>query len=889
MRMSWLQFVSSRLQGGISIALVIIVVILLFVGMWNMWANRGKWLDFIKAYWMVPAIAAGAGLCVFFSDCLLEHKDCPRVVVSSCSSAGQFVLASIVGGLLALLCCSICVTSGKFMRLWLHRKVARMSYGFAILSCCVVITLPLVLSVPLLCLFECSRGSVTSAQSQSVYYHENNQAASASETARSQWKTTPVKSLIDKAVDGYFYAIHQGSGEKTLQLGENTISLFFGLIGYLIFSGFTVSMFVNMVGSKQRRIEQGEEHYNNLKNHYIVIGSGDLLEPVVKNIDSDPSAANNSSIVILSSESIPELRKRLSARLPEKCMNRLLFIHGDRTNEEDLRQLCVDSCKMIHLLGDFDTVDQDDRNMASLGKINAILRLNHKRSERKQGGESENNATETNFDTLKDALEKKPEVKDNARRKKCKIYLERYHTFTLFQGLIKDSKLDQLTLEPLCFYKHWAEIVLGIRKSRTGIMYPCFDGSGIQEKDSESFVHLVIIGMSRMGMTLATEAAMHMHFPNKKRTRITMIDVHAYREMCSFVNLHQNVFSNAHYTFMSCHDALDASKTVAGEVVPKVMSTKNAWLDVEFHFVEGNAESKSVRDLLVKHSQEKGVKLVIAVCLPDDRHSLSLALSLPDEILRQSARCIIDQDDKSGKRISTESRHPIVLVQQKRGDGLMTLLRSQSGFKNVYPFGMVDESIGSEADCDRQAKYQHLTYCEEQVIWTSAKLNRKFTNPVDLKKADEDWNIQPEWCVISNRYAVASHELKKRSFGECITCWKKVFSIVSADGDSLADLDALEPVARTEHYRWCMEKLMVGYQNMTDVDRAALDQLGVGEKEWRTRESALKKNFIHPAIMPWEKLVSGVYKKVYYTPTINTCIGICLINELEKKANGVKR
>lgn len=747
----------------------------------------------------------------------------------------SFVALVVVGGFIVFLACKLCLYLAKIIRLWLHRKISRISFAFAIVACCVMIALPFFVCALFFVLFDVTLGKL-------------------------MWEK---ESIADAVVKSYLYAISSVGSVKDLSWGGKVTNIFFGLIGYLIFSGFTVSMFVSMIQKKMDRITNGEEHYPDLKSHYVVIGSGVLLESLVERIFEEHKEEAPCNIVVLSSESIPELRKRLDAKLREEYMERLVFVHGDRTNKEDLQQLALASCKVIYLMGDFGAADQDDRNLASLTLIDKVL--------------------SESWTALRGGMKPAPpgaeagNLPPDEERKQCKIYLERYHTHTLFQGLIKNSRFKMLTLEPVCFYKYWSEVVLGIRPNKSGIDYHLLGDDVKKQWSEESFVHLVIIGMSRMGMTLATEAAMHLHFPNaaKKRTRITMIDRQAYREMCTFRNLHQNVFSNAHYTYTSYDDlGLNSENTQFGEPEPTVMNAGKTWLDTEFHFIQGNAESKAIRELLVRYSKETGVHLVIAVCLPDDRHALSLALALPNEILRRDISYILE-DDSSQKSPAL----PVVLVQQQRGAGLLGLLRQQNVLTKVFPFGMVDEPIGTDAECDKLAVYLDMTY-NGCVQWDRKSLTDKFNNKEAVEEARRTWKNAEEWKRISNRYAMASRTLKLRSLG--------------IDENDLEDLfradkrDTLETLAELEHNRWCMEKLMIGYRPLSAEEQAKLDVFSVACCQWSQRERKLKKEeFVHPALRPWIEITSTDYKKVYYAPTINTCLGICLMPTLEKEVRKI--
>ena len=95
--------------------------------------------------------------------------------------------------------------------------------------------------------------------------------------------------------------------------------------------------------------------------------------------------------------------------------------------------------------------------------------------------------------------------------------------FRYFRFRISVSQYLEFT--PFNFYEIWARRVLVkcSAESNGTIHYFPLDRGGISE-NSENYVHLVIIGMTRMGIALAIEAAHIAHFPNfkthRKKTRI---------------------------------------------------------------------------------------------------------------------------------------------------------------------------------------------------------------------------------------------------------------------------------------------------------------------------------------------------------------------------------
>lgn len=635
-----------------------------------------------------------------------------------------------------------------------------------------------------------------------------------------------------------------GDSAAPVEEGDENIpyhfaNMFFAMFGYLIFAGFFVSLFVNLLQNKIRSIDQGEESYSHLRNHYVVIGSGVFLVPVLEDILDDcatcgegKKAAVLPDVLVLTREPIPELRKRISAQLPGNYYNKLIFIHGDRTNREDLEKLCLPNCREIFLMGDYREPDQDDRNLETLTLMNALMH---------------EYVTEGN-----------PQEK-----KTCRIFLERYHTYILFLGVFKNVNFDHLYVEPISIHKKWAEMVLGNRVSPAqNVHYLPLDRGGIAA-DSPNFVHLVVIGMSRMGMSLVTEAALQLHFPNadaQHRTRITMIDIHARREMNSYVNLHENLFRHAYYTYT---EYADEPLGVEEPVVRDEKNRENAWLDTEFHFVQGDAESLSLRKLLQSFVEEKNAYLTVAVCLPDPRRALTLAMSFPQSFYRAS--------DGAGDGIAPVS----VLVQQEVGYGLLSLLAQQAGtqYGNVKPFGMLNGKLELSQTMDPMTPYMepclYVWNCKREQSGKELKMKAIANRKAKLQD-------MMRWKSVSNHYSAITRAMKLRCIGTSENA--SFYNLYKCARKGRYDL------AKVEHNRWCMEKFYVGYRPLSRDEEQRLLQTA----DQQIRENLLThyKNdlFAHVALRPWQQIVDDPARfSSYFYNSVNMGWGICVLPELVGK------
>ena len=136
-----------------------------------------------------------------------------------------------------------------------------------------------------------------------------------------------------------------------------------------------------------------------------------------------------------------------------------------------------------------------------------------------------------------------------------------------------DEQIAQLIdFLPFNFYETWAEKVLVWGKydphndGVAPIVYTPLDGEGIDFK-SNSHVHLVIVGMTSMGVALAMKAAHIAHYPNFVRdsnlkTRITFIDLNADTEFDMLRGRYSALFEQCDYRVV---DTIDPSRSYVSE------------------------------------------------------------------------------------------------------------------------------------------------------------------------------------------------------------------------------------------------------------------------------------------------------------------------------------
>ena len=160
-------------------------------------------------------------------------------------------------------------------------------------------------------------------------------------------------------------------------------------------------------------------------------------------------------------------------------------------------------------------------------------------------------------------------------------------TFTAFQYFdIDKANCHLLDFIPFNYYENWAQQVLvpDLMSQKPNIYKPLYDTP--IDSESKKRVHLIIVGMSKMGVAMAIEAAQVAHFPNFSsrgvRTLITFIDRNAAREMTFFKGRFSNLFEISRHRYVDANQLPSGGYTVehfydANPSSP--VSKTHKWLD----------------------------------------------------------------------------------------------------------------------------------------------------------------------------------------------------------------------------------------------------------------------------------------------------------------------
>mgnify|MGYP006390667735 FL=1 len=427
----------------------------------------------------------------------------------------------------------------------------------------------------------------------------------------------------------------------------------------------------------------------------------------------------------------------------------------------------------------------------------------------------------------------------------CHVLFDYKTTYHVFQYADLSPEVTKyIDFHPFNFYDFWARKVLVAGYSKEdNIKYRPLDYVPITSRDSERFVHLIIIGMSKMGQTLALQAAHIAHFPNyrKKQTKITFIDCNGKTEMNEFKQKCGELFKVSKSVYIDAESWADAENQkicsvseaenkfithfgIAEEYRHLVGKTNGdqEFIDVEWEFINGHDNNPVVQRCLEEYVKNKNAIVTVAVCLNLTHISLRSAMHLPKAYYENDIPILVQQ-----RKTST-------LASTLNGRDLDTDKRDALLYKNITPFGMVN-------DCCDINMFATVEICKRIAAVYDHFFNYDIIPmQIDMNEANRIWDNTPMSKRWSNIFSAASIPTKLRCIG---IEWDNNTTCRLADFTE----DEISLLAEMEHNRWNIEELLLGYRPVSKTEDEEIDKDKSRKKYW-------KKRFVHYDIRPYEQL-----------------------------------
>lgn len=408
-------------------------------------------------------------------------------------------------------------------------------------------------------------------------------------------------------------------------------------LGMVLLSGLLITTLTNVVERRVSDIEDGNVVYKSISGHYVIIGYGSLVVSIIRNIYAKESE-HGKRILILTSQNVRSSRAHLFAQIPSEWEQYIHFYSGNIESKEHIASLNVDSAEEVFVLGENEEYGRDSKNIECVRQI-ALLRSKCK------------NIINVN------------------------VQFDKLTSYSLIQKL--SLPIDYLAPEgnistffrPFNLYENWARILWGFNGGEKW----GYDRLDFDRIKGDRYVHLVIVGLNRMGRALFLEALRQCHYPNFNeetqtvKTKITVVDKDMDNILPEF---------KAQYPYLHQID------------------------DIDIEYRSTTIEDETVRKMLVEETQNSNALLTVAVCLEDPDASLATGLCLPDEVFYKI---------QDGKIIKSDTR--VLIRQSIIQEGIGRILEGdQTKYSNVHIFGMSDKGISPSLMNDDLASYVNAFY-----------------------------------------------------------------------------------------------------------------------------------------------------------------------------------
>jgi TrkA-N domain/RyR domain len=297
--------------------------------------------------------------------------------------------------------------------------------------------------------------------------------------------------------------------------------------------------------------------------------------------------------------------------------------------------------------------------------------------------------------------------------------------------------------------------------------------------DSNTIVHLAIVGFGPMGQRLALQAARVGHFANLRKPVITVLGPSANPRADLFLSRYPKIKDLIDFRLRDfSYDAPNA----AAEILKVFASDSSELATVALCWDSHNDSAIAEEELFRRLERDDAVNLRLALSM----HQLE-AGSMPRTLLYQTRRC-----------------------------GFATLLgndgQASSWGAQVRVFGTLEETCSLDAllheSTDAVARALHEDWYAQEKDSYEKRLKK---NPGELPKlAFQRWEQLDEIYKESNRHAADHIPVKMRAIGCSVEKLRD-------DPLRLPSLDApehaadVEQLAMMEHARWCAELYLMGY------------------------------------------------------------------------------
>lgn len=680
------------------------------------------------------------------------------------------------------------------------------------------------------------------------------------------------KSISDKQSDPslfwslYFHYLDPGNQHMTTSESGRQQAALTAILGYFLLNGLLVSTLISWFDRRKEKWIKGEVRYNyflRLKSHYVIIGGNDVVVGIVKQILGQIYARHRlfkPYILIQTSRDVEDFRRELFSSLTPREQQRIIIYYGSRDAEVDINDLCLGKAKEVYMLGEEARTDDtesyhDTINMKSMALINASFESTLRR---KLIARYSAWADSTKQQRMRSWLKHRCE----AMKLTCRVMFEYQTTFNIVQ--VTDINMECIKFMPFNYYEMWAQHVLVCQKLKDDNAFNSYkplEGYDGIKPDDDTFVHLVIVGMSRMGSAMAIEAAHLAHYPNfdnnKRRTRITFIDEAMSKEKHFFMGRFKELFAIARYrdvevpikdiyNQLSTYPWIEPMDAEDAEYHSSYLGKD--FVDVEWEFINGSVENPHIQQYLADAASNPHAKLTIAVCIPENSSAIAAASYMPDSVYESNSTLqvlvyqrmnndLLKQIGQNNKRYHNKLR-AFGMATECYNSSLVTIAESMSNSLNAkydsYCYNLVMDYYKKHGICEEdlhrlspsygkiaeRSDMQPLRDCVMGLWreWFEENLNNtNCTNRSISKKCSEIEAYIAGHLDENNKHSDANGGKARAA-----KMWSNTYNIYSMwtkfrcfgidPTTSTFAPSTLEALGKMEHNRWVVEQLLLRYR-----------------------------------------------------------------------------
>lgn len=349
-------------------------------------------------------------------------------------------------------------------------------------------------------------------------------------------------------------------------------------LGLVLLGGLLISVFTNYYNIRIERFNKGLGNYS-FDKHLLLLGYDHMALPLLKDyLTANPTG----EVVIITEQNVEKINRFLRSHLIGKREKKVYVLQGARNIVEEIERASPHKAERVIILGEEQEEARDTKNMDCYTKLTGVLEKNRR---------------------------KRNTVLD------CWIHFEEQQTFRMAREYnLKKELQNMISFQPFNFYELWAKSTLVHFEKREENEVKKYLDSESLDRQSNKQVHVILMGFNRMAHALCVEVGRIAHYPNYrtkgKKTKITIVDLHAYEHELAFRNQYPGL------------DLLE---------------------DIEIEFKQANVLSTEVKDFTVKVSQEENTLAYIAVCFNNSEFALSVGMNLPKSLYYTKIPILIKQ------------------------------------------------------------------------------------------------------------------------------------------------------------------------------------------------------------------------------------------------------